>query len=679
MFTVFGLPTPAPSSGSSDKASPPPQPRQKRAQVSRACDWCRLTRVKCDSVRPCRNCKDAKRECVNAGRDDFKSVAAATKVKWKGIATKGGYGPQYGPSSLHYFTHRLSNFTNMTIPLEPESIQASPMTCPTEAMPVCGRLQRQQQDVFLDLFWQGYHAIYPVLDENSFRRHYESLWDESNSATRKPCPLVDSALALCIQFGSTYMSCECQGNFPGRDYFLRAQFYLSESKGSPSLMTAQCYFLNSLYLIATSQFDAAYTMIGTAIRTAQSLGVQHDIGNDASQDLGLGECRKRLWSCLVMLDIQISMHLGRPFAIPNHQQEDSQPDSDERAASLGPTYTLSPDLGINWLSFQHERRRLFNFAREIHDDFYAVCEDVLNEIDAPDFYPYPSSREKCAQFLFQQLKKLKEWAEQLPDGLKTPRRDGVPFSIDRSALDLSHSEPLWLQRQRLILELEYHTFAIILRRPFISFLPTPALGTLSSDNHCITAGNSALAVTNILHQVLRDTDILTGWYQVVDWQLNALFLLAGFTCGYPICPLSPSLRRTIPTAAAVLDMVKATEKAELAHKMRDKCFEILRDFGTRIGITNLIPKTPPPGESNRVSCSLQTSVQSADADLSMMDIGQRKNGHGEGVVGVDTENLWAADIGTGSLLWGDLLKDLGAGMMLPSLGEATEIEVTGTT
>lgn len=596
------------------------------------------------------------------------------KVRWKGVLSNGGYGAQYGPSSLHYFAHRLSKFTNMAIPVEAGPTKPSAVTCPTDAMPVCGRLQRQQQDVFLDLFWQGYHAVYPVLDEGSFRKHYASLWDESNSATRRPCPLVDSALALCIQFGSTYMACDCQGDFPGRDYFLRAQFYLSQTTESPSLVTTQCYFLSSLYLLATSQFDAAYTMIGTAIRTAQSLGIQYDTGDDSSQDAGAAECRKRLWSCLVMLDIQISTHLGRPFAIPNHHQ-DSQPDSDSRAASLGPTYTLSPDLDINWLTFQHERRRLFNLVREIHDDFYAVCEDVLDEIDAPDFYPYPSSREKCAQFLFQQLKKLKQWAEELPEGLKTPRRDGIPFSIDRSALDLSGGDPLWLQRQRLILELEYHTFSVVLRRPFISFLPTPALGTLSSDNHCITAGNSALAVTNILHQVLRDTDVLTGWYQVADWQLNAMLLVAGFSCGYPICPVSPSLRRTIPTAAAVFGMVKATDKAELSHRLRDKSFELLRDFGVRIGITNLIPSLPT-GADKGVDCPFKNGAQSAD--LSMMDIGQRKDGQGD-VAGVDTENLWAADVGNGTLLWGDLLKDLGTGMMLPSLGEAAGIEVTGTT
>ncbi|KPM34463.1 hypothetical protein AK830_g12104 [Neonectria ditissima] len=686
MFTIFGVNTP--SSSSSEKTPPPPQPRPKRAQVSRACDWCRLTRVKCDSVRPCRNCKEAKRECVNAGRDDFKSVAAATKevqrlrsqvqeleaslmaspsrgedgcrkrarsVNWRGTMTNEVL---YGPSSLHYFSHRLATFAKLDIIAQshPKALRSPPW----DAIIHSGQLQRQQQDVLFDLFWQGYHAVYPILDEASFRAHYSSLWD--SPTRRKPCPLVDSVLALCIQFGATYMShgsADDGTSTPGRDFYLRAQTFLSQNSESQSLMTAQCYFLNAVYLLATDQANSAYTLAGTAIRVAQSLGLQYEpVPDESAVDLGLSESRRRLWNCLSMLDVKLSLHLGRPFAIQSFSPEEEESASDQLAETLGPTFTLSSELGINWLTFQHERRRLFNLVREIHEGFYTVCEDILGEIQAPDFYQHPPSREKCAQFLFVQMKKLKKWVHELPDGLKTPRQNGIPLSIDRSALDLSHSEPLWLQRQRLILELEYHTFSIILRRPFISFLPTPALGTLSSDNHCIVAGNSAIIVTNLLHQVLKDTDILTGWYQVVDWQHNAVFALAGFTCGYPICPLSPSLRRTLPTAAVVFDMAGATDKVELAHKLRDRSFQILKEFGAKIGITNL---TTMPHGRHSTNTTAHTPV---DADLGTMEIGDKAFPGASALSGIDAENLWPEGFSE-SLLWGDLMQDLGTGMMPP--------------
>lgn len=72
MFTSWDIAT-------QETLSTDKRPRSKRIQVSRACDWCRLNRVKCDPVWPCRNCKLAQKVCVNGNRDDFKNVAAATR------------------------------------------------------------------------------------------------------------------------------------------------------------------------------------------------------------------------------------------------------------------------------------------------------------------------------------------------------------------------------------------------------------------------------------------------------------------------------------------------------------------------------------------------------------------------------------------------------------------------
>ena len=41
--------------------------RQKRKQVARACDGCRISRIKCDDNSPCSNCKNKGRHCSNNG------------------------------------------------------------------------------------------------------------------------------------------------------------------------------------------------------------------------------------------------------------------------------------------------------------------------------------------------------------------------------------------------------------------------------------------------------------------------------------------------------------------------------------------------------------------------------------------------------------------------------------
>ena len=74
MFTTFQSLTP--KSLEEHPASPEPKPRAKRSQVQRACQFCRLNRVKCDVSRPCRNCKEHGRRCID-GQHDIRSLPAA--------------------------------------------------------------------------------------------------------------------------------------------------------------------------------------------------------------------------------------------------------------------------------------------------------------------------------------------------------------------------------------------------------------------------------------------------------------------------------------------------------------------------------------------------------------------------------------------------------------------------
>ncbi|KAG8669343.1 hypothetical protein FPOAC2_08667 [Fusarium poae] len=684
MFTTFDISTSSSLSNGKLLSPPTSQPRPKRAQVSRACDWCRLTRVKCDSTRPCRNCKQAKRECVNSGRDDFKSVAAATKEvqrlrtqvqelenkllspslssgrgdngrrqsqRWKGVRING---VQYGPSSLTYFSHRLSAFIETD--LEPDASSKSHPSPPSTPSN-CDRLQREQQDALLDLYWQGYHAIYPVLEEAAFRRHYDSLW---HGNMRQACPLVDIVIALCIQFGSSYTANDTlvMPDQPGYDFYLQAQQSLSSSLETPTLISVQCYFLSAIYLLAFKQINSAHMMMRSAIAAAESLGLQFDDNGDdtVNTEMPSTSVGHRLWRCLVTLDTQISLDLGRPFAIASIQSHDQEePESDEVAQLAGPNFDFSGSSDINWLRFVHERQSLFQIVREIHTELAAVLEGTLEETQQTDFYQHAASRERCAKYLYGQLKRLKAWVEELPENLKTPRVQGVPFSVDRSKLNLSQTDPLWLQRQRLVLELDYHSLVIMLTRTFISFLPTPALGTFNSDNHCIMAVNSGIMMTLMLQQILGGSEILAGFFQVVSWQRTATFTLAGFACGYPICPLSPIARKTLPRAARVFEMSGSWEDAQLTDSLKTKCFEIVQVFCTRIGIAT--PATTP-ADTDKDTESVDESME--PSSYQVMSIGEEALANA-GFDSILDSDLWVSD-SPGGLLWGDLMKDLDSGL-----------------
>ncbi|KAF7561405.1 hypothetical protein G7046_g2734 [Stylonectria norvegica] len=715
MFTTFGVATPTSSSGQKSPPRSQQAQRSKRAQVARACDWCRLTRIKCDPIRPCRSCKQAGRECSTNGRDNFRSVAAArgklmvmtlkhgvfdrganwrrrrevqrlrayvkeleaesrtqtpsresvsrreiVAPRWQGVSVRG---LQYGASSLGYFAHRLSIFTSIDLDLELRLRPPSASLLESESSSHCD-LPRPQQDHFLDLFWQIYHAIYPILDEAEFRRHYASLWESPSS--RRPCPLVDVMMALCIQFGSTYMSPD---NSPmgttqllGADFYSRAQQYLERNSEQPNLMSAQCHFLSVVYLVATRQVNSAWSRLGSAVAVAKSLGLQHNAAEKdvSAQGTGLRQAKENLWCCLSMLDTRLSLHLGRPFAV--HQSVAQRHRSyDDTSNDESTTYITSSKLGVSWTTFQTARLRLFQLVLDIRSEFFTFCDDVLEEIHEPDFYSNPSARNRCAAFLLQRLKRLKEWTEELPEGLKTARQHGVPFSVDRSALDLSQHDPLWLQRQRLILELEYYDFCILLCRSFITYSPTPALGTLSSDNCCISCVNYAITVTNILHQVLRDTDILTGWYEVIHWQHNAMFALAGFACGYPVCPPTPSSRKALATSAAVFEILAAPELAALAQRLDEKAVDIIRAFTARLGISTpvITPSCFHPDKRSNVAKTGTPVPGSADFEVhepSGMELNLDMLDASFDFGSVDQEATWGGDVETP--LWGEWIKEL---------------------
>ncbi|KAI0182377.1 fungal-specific transcription factor domain-containing protein [Xylaria flabelliformis] len=55
----------------------PPVTRPKRSQVTRACDWCRVHRIKCDDHRPCSNCQNSGAECSNNSPRQINSLPQA--------------------------------------------------------------------------------------------------------------------------------------------------------------------------------------------------------------------------------------------------------------------------------------------------------------------------------------------------------------------------------------------------------------------------------------------------------------------------------------------------------------------------------------------------------------------------------------------------------------------------
>ncbi|KAL8653698.1 MAG: hypothetical protein Q9210_001948, partial [Variospora velana] len=509
---------------------------------------------------------------------------------WEGIYTSTAQSLQtqyYGPASSFYFIGRMSSYlaTALQQPhsdhhMQPNSASTtfatptSPKRGPLDAAGVTAdgpiaadTLTATQEDYFLSLFWQSFHCVLQILDEADFKEHYKSLW-VAPEKSRKPSALVDMVLALCMQYGVAFVprsgaTTQTQvvvdgddATIAGRWLYRRSQTLLSAELESPSVTTLQCHILAVYYLCNASFQNMAHSTLAVAVRTAQILGLH--IEPPESMPRKTKELRKRLWWTLFTVESKTCMKLGRPLSAQISEATCSLPADDHELAFLsGSSFALSED-NVTWHTYNLQNTKLILAARTVYLAFHDKCAEVLAAIGGTRLYSDAQALETCAHFLSTGMECLHSWRHSVPNGLKTKRKaSGEPFSTDKSPLDLELYAPVWLQRQRLLLELLYHNLSMNLHRPFISFSTVPSSSSNSSlprvHEHANACVDHANAITQIMHQMLTEGDTLRGWHEAFQWQWNATLSLIGYILAYPLAPSTPSARQAIDNAIDVFE------------------------------------------------------------------------------------------------------------------------------
>ncbi len=502
---------------------------------------------------------------------------------WEGIYTRAGRSHQtqyYGPSSSFYFIGRMSSYLGTALqqphfdhhmqpnsasrsfasPTSPKGGSLEENTISTDSSTTEDFLTGTQEDYFLGLFWQSYHCTLQIIDEVEFREHYKSLWATSG-APRKSSALVDIVLALCMQYGVASVP---RGNaaaepkldvdssdatIAGRWLYRRSQTLLTCELESPSITTLQCYIFSVYYLCSASFQNMAHSTLALAVRTAHILGLHLEPPADMPRNQR--ELRKRLWWTLYTIESKTCMKLGRPWSAQMTQVSCSLPADDQELALLSGSNVASVQ-NVTWLTYSLENTKLVLAARAVYVAFYDKCADILGASNATTFYSDPQTLEDCAEFLLSSIECLQVWLRNLPNALRTKRKgNGEPFSTDRSSLEMEPFAPVWLQRQRLLLELLYHNLIMNLYRPFISFSTESSSSMPLAKRNAISCTNHAIAITHIMHQMLTETELLTGWHEAFQWQWNATLSMIGFILAYPLDPSTPSTRKAIDSAIGV--------------------------------------------------------------------------------------------------------------------------------
>ncbi|OTB07907.1 hypothetical protein M426DRAFT_19462 [Hypoxylon sp. CI-4A] len=639
-----------PNSASPDKPQPS-RPRQKRSQVARACDWCRVHRVKCDNHYPCLNCQSRGGQCSNDKSNEFRtlphafreierlrqrnkelqreleeernrnqnqitsqagaynpqvltpvslswispaavttpsgppSIHGGSSMYWEGVYTNIAKSPAknwYGPASLFYFINRVNCCLDAKFQHLPEQcmhlnsaskLLDGPMSPPEKPITTnqrCwvppddatkGYLTPTQEEYFLNIYWQAFHASLFVLYEDDFKAHYKSLWAGSRK-TRKPSALVDIVLALCMQYGIAQdrgkKNPSLRGanidlddaSLAGRWHYYRCQTLLASELESPTISTLQCNILASYWLCCASFHNIADIILAQAARTAQMLGLH--LAPPKDMPPRERELRKRLWWSIYVLDCKTSMKLGRPFLL--HLSPLSSPlpsDSHEVAAQSGSDYAPLDDH-TTWLTWDLHNTKLFLTTRNIHTAFYDKYPELFDgEILSA------AKVEAHADALITQMKALETWASNVPEVLKMQRENsGTPFSTDGSPLAIEPFAPLWVQQQRLMLELPYHNLCVNLYRPFLWLrcMASSQAATPLADSCTEACLRHAMAFTHMARQVLTSTDFLGGWNEAFQWQWNCAMTLVGFVLSCPRAELVREAREAIGAAVHALSL-----------------------------------------------------------------------------------------------------------------------------
>ncbi|KAI4186226.1 MAG: hypothetical protein L6R41_003613 [Letrouitia leprolyta] len=505
-----------------------------------------------------------------------------SRATWQGIYMSTAQSQEtqyYGPSSSFYFIGRMSSFLSKALQqpdaryqIQPNSASrsfASP-TIPTRGVlednaSAAEAMTGTQEEYFLNLFWQSYHYILQIIDETEFREHYKSLW--TAGAPRKPSALVDIVLALCMQYGVAFtprsgaanqLQADVDGSdatIAGRWLYRRSQTLLSSELESPSLMTLQCQILAVYYLCNASFQNMAHVALAIAVRTAQTLGLHLEPSSEGMPRKER-ELRKRLWWTLYVVESKTCMKLGRPWSAQIAQVTCSLPADDHELALESGSNFASLGANVTWLTYNLQNIKLILADRAIYISFYDKCDELLasNDSDGTTFHTESRYLDHCAHFLLSKMECLQAWLQDVPEALKTQRKgSGEPFTTDRSPLEIELFAPLWLQRQRLLLELLYHNLSMNLYRPFISFSTTRTMSPQNAEGCAMSCVNHAIAITNIMHQVLQESDILHGWHEAFQWQWNATLSMIGYILAYPLTPSSSSTRQAIDKAIEVFE------------------------------------------------------------------------------------------------------------------------------
>jgi hypothetical protein len=168
--------------------------------------------------------------------------------------------------------------------------------------------QRRHADHLVDMFWQHIQPLEPLLERELFHRSYEALYaghSIEDTDERIFLSTLNTVFALSTQLQESLPAEE--RNRAGCTYFRRAWAMLRVEAvlwepGSIDLV--QCLLLMGRYLQCSNNPHQTWMAVGTAVRMAQSIGLDKPAPPSSGKPLDRVRrgFREQLWQCCVYMD-----------------------------------------------------------------------------------------------------------------------------------------------------------------------------------------------------------------------------------------------------------------------------------------------------------------------------------------------------------------------------------------
>lgn len=248
---------------------------------------------------------------------------------------------------------------------------------------------REICDKLVDNYTRVVENAFRILHNPKFRREYSAFWDEPNK--RRPLFVVIVLLvaSIGVHFSEDTETDTLRRRY-ARQWIRAAQVWLSDIRckdfATISGLQAHCLVVLSLQFNGGKP-DRLWLAQGVVQRIANYMGLHRDPSHFSEMPYYHVEMRRRLWSTILELDVQISMDLGM---LPNEIEFDTKPplnlDDEAFDETTATCPTQATPLTQTQSSLQiHLRRSLaarVKIARLMNDTFTEPSyEDVLRETD----------------------------------------------------------------------------------------------------------------------------------------------------------------------------------------------------------------------------------------------------------------------------------------------------------